>query len=122
MMKKLILVFGVLGLASMFIPTHGMMLFSMFQLMGTMQLVLMLAAFAVPTIMAAMAINKPMLQWQAFAAAAGFVLACVKLEVWRTLPHIGQLIEIVPMFLMVIAAVAGAVVSIIAAVKPEASA
>lgn len=116
-MKKLILAFGALGLVSMFIPTHGVMMISAFKAAGMLHLVLMLAAFAIPVAVAAAA--KSFQPIHAIAALAGFGLACVKLEVWRLLPEIGALTSILPLFLMVIAAVGGAIVSIIAVAKPE---
>lgn len=120
MTKKLILAFGALGIVAMFIPTNGMMLFSLFKLLGMGQLVLMLAAFGVPVAMAAMAMSKPPMQkWQAGAAAAGFALGCFKLEVWKALPHIGELVKMFPMLLLVVAAIGGLVVSIMGVVKGE---
>jgi hypothetical protein len=116
-MKKLILAFGALGLVSMFIPTHGVMLISAFKAAGMLHLILMLAAFLIPLGVAASA--KSFQPIHAIVALGGFVIACVKLEVWSLLPHIGALTEIFPLFLMVIAATAGAIVSIIAVAKPE---
>ena len=116
-MKKLILAFGALGLASMFIPTHGVMMISAFKAAGIFHLILMLAAFGIPLAVAASA--KSFQPVHAIASLAGFAIACVKLEVWSLLPHIGALTAIFPLFLMVIAATAGAIVSIIAVAKPE---
>lgn len=123
MMKKLILAFGVLGLAAMFIPTNGFMLFSLFKMLGMGQLVIMLAAFAIPVAMGAMAMSKPPMQkWQAGVALAAFGLGAFKLEVWKVIAHIGELFKVIPMFLIVVAAIGGVVVSIMALVKGEESA
>jgi hypothetical protein len=114
-----VLAFGVLGLISMFIPTHGMTLFSLFKLVGSGQLVLMLLSFGLPAAMGAMMMKGPAQKWQAGVAAAGFALACVKLEIWKTVPHIGELVKIFPMLLIVIAAIGGLVASIISLTAKE---
>jgi len=119
-LKVLILVFGILGIVSMFIPTQGFTLFSLFKLMGTGQLVLMLLAFALPAAMGGMAMSKPPMQkWQAGVAAAGFALACVKLEVWKVFGELGALFKVFPMLLIVVAAIGGVIVSILALTKSE---
>lgn len=120
MTKKLIVAFGALGIISMFIPMSGMMLFSLFKLIGMGQLIIMLAAFGVPLALGFMAISKPPLQkWQAGVSAACFGLGCFKLEVWKVLPHIGELVKMFPMLLIVVAAIGGLVVSIMGIVKGE---
>ena len=119
--KVLILVFGILGIVSMFIPMHGFTLFSLFKLAGTGQLALMVLSFGLPAAMGAMATAKPPMQkWQAGVALAGFALACVKLEIWKVLPHIGELFKAFPMLLIVIAAIGGLVVSILGLAKGDA--
>jgi hypothetical protein len=112
-----ILVCGVLGILSMFIPQSGMSLFQLFKLMGGAQVGIMIAAFALPTVMGAMALKAPMQKWQAGVAAAGFGLASFKLEVWKAIPHIGDLVKFFPMLLIVLAAIAGLVLSIVVLVK-----
>ncbi|MBA3461303.1 MAG: hypothetical protein H0T46_15175 [Deltaproteobacteria bacterium] len=116
-MKKLILAFGALGLVSMFIPFNGVMMISALKEAGMLHLVLMIAAFAIPVAVAVAA--KSFQPVHAVAALAGFAIACVKLKVWELLPEIAGLTKVLPLFLMVIAAVAGAIVSIIAVAKPE---
>jgi hypothetical protein len=119
-LKMLILVFGILGVVSMFIPTHGMTLFSLFKLMGTGQMALMLIAFILPAAMGGMAMSKPPMQkWQSGVAAAGFALACVKLEVWKIFKDFGGLFKVVPMLLIVVAAIGGLVVSVMSIAKSE---
>ena len=115
-----VLAFGVLGLLSMFIPSHGMTLFSLFKLVSGGQLVIMLLVFAIPAVMGVLMVKGPAQKWQAGVALAGFALACVKLEIWKTLPHIGELAKVFPMLLIVVAAIGGLVASIMAlAAKSE---
>lgn len=122
-LKVLILVFGVLGLVSLFLPMAegAPSMFSMLMAMDKFQLVLMLAAFGVPTAVAAMGMAKPPAQaWHGIAALAGFALGAVKTRIWETAPHIMDL----PMSfkLMIVAVVGGVIVSIMGIVKPEATA
>ena len=122
MMKKLILAFGVLGVVSFFIPTHGVMMIKGLSGPEKVSLITMLLAFIVPIAMGGMAISKPPMQkWQAAVALAAFGLACVKLKVWETIPNIGTVMDFfgVPFLLMIIAAVGGVVVSILALVKGD---
>ena len=114
-----VLAFGVLGLISMFIPTHGMTLFSLFKLISTGQLVIMLLAFGIPTVMGALMMKGPAQKWQGGVAAAGFALACVKLEVWKAIAHMGELAKMFPMLLIVVAAIGGVVFSIISLTAKE---
>ena len=114
-----VLAFGVLGLISMFIPTQGITLFSLFKLISSGQLVIMLLAFGLPAAMGALMVKGPAQKWQGGVAAAGFALACVKLEVWKAIPHIGELTKMFPMLLIVLAAIGGLVASIIALTAKE---
>lgn len=119
-LKVMILAFGILGIVSMFIPTQGFTLFSLFKLLGTGQLVIMLLAFGLPAAMGGLALSKPPIQkWQAGVALAGFALASYKLEVWKIFKDFGGLFKVVPMLLIVVAAIGGLVVSILALAKPE---
>jgi hypothetical protein len=117
--KPLIVLFGVMGLISLFLPMDPLpSLFSMLMEIDKLQLVLMLAAFGLPTIAGVAALSKPPAQaWQAVAALAGFGLAAVKTHIWETGPHIMD----VPlgMKLMIVATVGGVIVSIMGLVKPE---
>jgi hypothetical protein len=122
-LKVLILVFGILGLVSMFLPMGGGMpsMFSLFMEFDKFQLILMLAAFGVPTAVAAMGLAKPPAQaWHGIAALAGFALGAVKTRIWESAPHIMD----VPMSmkLMLVAVVGGVIVSIMGVVKPESKA
>ncbi len=121
-LKVLILVFGVIGLVSLFLPMSPLpSMFSMLMEVDKFQLGLMLAAFGVPTAVAAMGMAKPPAQsWHGIAALAGFALGAVKTRIWETAPHIMD----VPlsMKLMIVAVVGGVIVSIMGVVKPEATA
>jgi hypothetical protein len=116
------LVFGILGVLGLFIPQGGMSLFGMLKAFGaTGQAVLMLIAFALPAVMGGLAVAKPPLQkWQAGVALAGFALASYKLEIWKVLPHIGELFKAIPMLLLVVACIGGLVVSILGLAKGDA--
>ena len=122
-LKVVILVFGIMGLVSLFLPMGSGVpsFFSMGMEFDKFQVILMLAAFGVPTAVAAMGLAKPPAQaWHGIAALAGFALAAVKMRIWSTLPHIMDLP--LSMKLMAIAGLGGVIVSIMAVVKPEAKA
>lgn len=85
-LKVLILVFAVLGLLGLIVPTHGMSLIGMLLRFDKAQAVLCLAVFVVPLIMAAMAMAKPpMLRWQAGVSLAAFALGVLKFRPWQLL-------------------------------------
>ena len=122
-LKVLILVFGLLGIISLFMPIMPGMpsWFSALSKGDMFQLVLMLAAFGVPAAVAGMGLAKPPAQaWHGAAALAGFALGAVKFRVWKVIGSIGE----VPMSwkLMTVAVVGGLVVSVLALVKPESKA
>lgn len=122
-LKVVILACGIAGLVSMFLPiaSGAPSMFSMLLEFDKLQLILMLAAFGVPTAVCAMGLAKPPAQaWHGIAAAAGFGLAAVKMRIWSSISHIAD----APLSgkLMLIATVVGLVVSIMAVVKPEAKA
>jgi hypothetical protein len=123
MMKKLILAFGVLGLVSLFIPQQGMMLFSLFKMLGMGYLVPIVGGFAAAVAMGAMAMSKPPMQkWQAGVAAGGFALIFVRFKLWEVLKEMGALFKAIPMLLFVVAVIGGLIVSIMALAKGEESA
>ena len=121
--KVLILVFGIIGLVSLFLPNGPMpSMFSMFMEFDKFQLILMLAAFGIPTAVAAMGLAKPPAQaWHGIAALLGFGLAAVKTRIWETLPHVMDMPGMA-LKLMIVAVVGGVVTSVIGVVKPEARA
>jgi hypothetical protein len=120
-MKVLILVFGILGVISLFIPTEGFTYFALFKAMGMGYLVPVLGGFVLAAVMGGMGLAKPpMLQWQAGLALLGFALVFVRFKMWQALKGIGD----APLSgkLMIVAVLGGIVVSIIALAKPESKA
>jgi hypothetical protein len=120
-MKVLILVFGILGVISLFIPTEGFTMFAFLKLAGMGYLVPVLGGFVLAAVMGAMGLAKPpMLQWQAGLAAAGFGMVFVRMKFWQMLKGIGD----TPLSgkLLIVAVLGGLIVSIIALAKPEAKA
>jgi hypothetical protein len=120
-MKVLILVFGILGVISLFIPTEGFTMFAFLKLAGMGYLVPVLGGFVLAAVMGGMGLAKPpMLQWQAGLAAAGFAMVFVRLKFWQMLKGIGD----APLSgkLLIVAVLGGLIVSIIALAKPEAKA
>lgn len=114
-LKILILAFGGLGIVSLLLNMEALKHGFDKDLVNT---ILILGGFALPILMGLMGIMKPPMEaWQAAVALAGFVLVGVKIEIWKTLPKImdaptgGKL--------TMIAVVGGAVVSLLAAIKPE---
>jgi hypothetical protein len=114
-----VLAFGVLGLLAMFIPSHGVSLFTILKAFSKGQLVIMLVAFGLPTVMGALMMKGPVQKWQAGVAAAGFALASYKLEVWKAIAHVGELVKVLPTLLIVLAAIGGLVASIISLTAKE---
>jgi hypothetical protein len=120
-MKVLILVFGILGVISLFIPTEGFTMFAFLKLAGMGYLVPVLGGFVAAAVMGGMGLAKPpMQQWQAGVAAAGFAAVFVRLKFWQMLKGIGD----APLSgkLLIVAVLGGLIVSIIALAKPEAKA
>jgi hypothetical protein len=120
-MKVLILVFGILGVISLFIPTEGFTMFAFLKLAGMGYLVPVLGGFVLAAVMGGMGLAKPpMQQWQAGAAAAGFAMVFVRLKFWQMIKGIGD----APLSgkLLIVAVLGGLVVSIIALAKPESKA
>lgn len=79
---------------------------------------IMLTAYALPTVMGLMGIVKPPMQaWQAAIALAGFGVAAVRTKIWETLPHVMDATnkDKVSIGLLVV----GVLVSVIAMIKPE---
>lgn len=115
--KPLILLFGVLGLVGMFLPNGPLpSVFSLFMEASKLDLLLLLAGFALPAAAAAGALNKPA-AWQALVALAGFALVCIKMHIWELAPHVLD----VPLGLKLITvgAAGGLIASIVGLVKPE---
>jgi hypothetical protein len=120
-MKVLILVFGILGVISLFIPTEGFTMFAFLKLAGMGYLVPVLGGFVLAAVMGGMGLAKPpMQQWQAGAAAAGFAMVFVRLKFWQMIKGIGD----APLSgkLLIVAVLGGLIVSILALAKPESKA
>ncbi len=120
-MKVLILVFGILGVISLFIPTEGFTMFAFLKLAGMGYLVPVLGGFVLAAVMGAMGLAKPpMQQWQAGLAAAGFAMVFVRLKFWQMIKGIGD----APLSgkLLIVAVLGGSIVSILALAKPESKA
>jgi hypothetical protein len=120
-MKVLILVFGILGVISLFIPTEGFTMFAFLKLAGMGYLVPVLGGFVLAAVMGGMGLAKPpMQQWQAGAAAAGFGMVFVRLKFWQMIKGIGD----APLSgkLLIVAVLGGLIVSILALAKPESKA
>jgi membrane-associated PAP2 superfamily phosphatase len=117
--KLVILLCGLVGLAELILPLSGgsrlMMLFEL----DALQASILLAVFALPTLMAGLALVKPPLQpWQAGVALAGFALGAVKFQIWNDLPHLTSLG--LHGTLAFAAIVVGVFASALALLKPEA--
>jgi hypothetical protein len=115
-LKLGVLICGALGLAGMLMSGVGAMLEG-----DKVSAIIMLAAFGLPVVMGVMGLTKPPFQaWQAGVSLASFALASVKVRVWETIKLIGDLPT--SLKLMVIGALVGVIVSVIAVIKPESKA
>lgn len=120
-MKVLILVFGILGAISLFIPMEGVTMFAFLKLAGMGYLIPVLGGFVLAAVMGGMGLAKPpMQQWQAGAAAAGFVAVFARMKMWEGLSHIMD--APLPAKLMIVAVFGGLITSILALAKPESKA
>jgi hypothetical protein len=80
--------------------------------------IVMVAAYALPIVMALMALLKPPFQaWQAGVSLACFALATWKLRVWELIRELSS--APAGFQLMAIGAVVGVVLTVIAVMKPE---
>jgi hypothetical protein len=112
-----VLLFGALGVIGLLVLGWTAMLEA-----DKAQAILVMAGFVVPLVMGIMGVTKPPFQkWQAAVAAAGFALIFVKMRMWDILPHIADVMKFfgAGMLMVIIACVAGLIVSILAIVKSE---
>lgn len=117
-LKLAILLCGVLGLVELAVPFHGGSMLGYWFQLEPAQAVVITAAFALPIAMMALALARPPAQgWQAGVSLAGFVIAIIKFRVWETLGHLGS--ASVHGVLLLAAMVVGAVLSVIALMRPE---
>ncbi|HEU4730451.1 MAG TPA: hypothetical protein VFT22_21280 [Kofleriaceae bacterium] len=115
-LKLVILISGALGLAGMLMSGVGAMLST-----DKANTIIMLVAFGLPVLMGLAALGKPpLMAWQAGVSLACFGLTAVKLRLWETIKFIGDVP--VELKMMMVGAGLGVIVSVLALVKPEASA
>jgi hypothetical protein len=115
--KPLILLFGVMGLASLFLPMDPLpSMFSLLMEVDKIELLQWLAIFGLPTFAAVAAMSKPQ-AWQPVLAVAGFGFGAIKSHIWSAVPHVMD----VPlgMKLMIVAIVGGVIVSLMGLLKPN---
>ncbi len=118
-LKIVILVCGVIGLVALIVPFAGRSLLKDAFALGKLDALVYAAVFALPAIMAAMALARPPMQaWQPGVALAGFVLGIVRFRVWDIALHLGS--AGLPWILLLAAIVAGTAASVAALIKPEA--
>jgi hypothetical protein len=90
-LKILILLCGLGGLAGLIVPVHDVSLIEVLFEIDTLQGVLYTAMFALPVVVAVIAlIKRPMRPWQAGVALACFALAAMKLSLWNIVRHLGS--------------------------------
>ena len=117
-LKLVILLCGLVGLAELILPIGGGSLLKLTFEAAAIQGVVMLAVFALPTVMALIALIKPPMQpWQAGVALSGFAIGIVKFQVWTWLPHLGEL-DLHGIIKLVVLVV-GALASILAVLRPD---
>ena len=115
-LKLGIAICGALGLVGMVMAGVGQML-----ALDKISTAVMLAAFGLPVVMAVMGLAKPPRKaWQAGVSLACYALALFQLRIWDQLERLADM----PSFwwLMVVGAGLGAILSVIAVVKPDAKA
>lgn len=118
-MKILLILFGVIGVVSLFLPI--MEGFPSLFAADKGQFGIMAVAFGLPAAVGIAGMAKPPAQaWHGIVALLGFGLAAFKVKIWTLIPHIMDIP--MSMKLMAVAAAGGLVVAILAMVKPEAKA
>ena len=118
-LKIVILVCGLVGLVALLVPFAGRSLLKDSFEVAKLDALVYAAVFALPAIMAAMALARPPMQaWQPGVALAGFVLGIVRFRVWDIALHLGS--AGLPWILLLAAVGIGTAASVIALIKPEA--
>ena len=118
-MKRLalpILVFALLGIASLFVPGPHGSLFQLYAEFDTVRLTLLVLSFAMAAIAARLALRK-VRSWHGYLALGGFALAMVKARVWDVLKHFGD--AGTPLKLQAIAIVGGVIFTLLATAVGE---
>ena len=112
-MKIGISLFGALGVVGLFMSDIGLDFTT-----HMVDTIILLAAFAIPIFLGLIGLAKPPFQmWQSGMALACFALVVVKYRIWQIIA--GFLKLQIGDKLVVVAAIAGVIVSIIALAKPE---
>jgi hypothetical protein len=118
-LKLVILSCGVVGLAALLVPFGGRSLLVDYFALDVAGALVHTAIFVLPLVMAAIALARPPMQsWQPGVALAGFVLGVVRLRVWETPLHAGDMTGAEA--LVFVALVAGTVAALAALWRPEA--
>lgn len=118
-MKRLalpILVFALLGIASMFVPGPHGSLFRLYAEFDTPRLTLLLLSFLAAGVAAGLAMRS-VRTWHGYLALGGFALAMVKARVWTVLQHFSN--AQTPLKLHAIAIVGGVIFTLLATVVGE---
>jgi hypothetical protein len=112
-LKLGVVICGVLGIVGMAMAGIPPMMEA-----DKMSTIVMLAAYALPIIMGAIAFVRPPFQaWQAGVSLAGFALAAYKLQIWEAVGKFGGLPT--GFKLMTFGAGIGVILTIVAVMKPE---
>jgi len=122
-MKLGILAFGVLGLVAAFLPIgdRGTLFSAANDQDGKAELIILIAGFAVPIVVALLAWTRPpMAVWQPAAALGAFALVAVKFHIWSYLPDVVSLPLALKLFYG--AQVGGVVSSAVEIARPPAEA
>jgi hypothetical protein len=118
-MKRLalpILVFALLGIASLFVPGPHGSLFQLYAEFDTVRLTLQILSFAMVAVASGLALRK-VRSWHGYLALGGFALAFVKARVWTVLGHFSD--ANLPLKLHAIAIVGGVIFTLLATVVGE---
>ena len=121
--KVAILIFALAGVSTALVPYDGAVAFPHLVKQPT-ALLQWAAVFVLPLIMAAILLAKrPAPMWPAVIALAGFSFGFVRMHLWEVIPRIpdGGL-KSITMLVTVVAILGGMVASMIAVVKPDATA
>jgi len=118
-LKVAILLCGLLGLAELVIPFRGASMLRFWFAVEPAQSIVITAAFVLPIFMAAVALARPPIQgWQAGVSLASFLMAAVKFRVWDLLGNLS--LAGLHGCLLIGAIVVGAILSLVALIRPEA--
>jgi len=119
--KVLIILFAALGLSIAVVPYDGVVAlkYMLEDMPGFLQF---LAWFGVPLIMGLLMLKSPAPIWMPVVALAGFSFGFVRLHLWEKFKHLGDNWHTNTSLILFIAIVGGMLFSVIAVVKPDATA